>query len=192
MNGAAVDEFLGSLPEDLIVKWLKKAVPGQFDGQIKESLDLLKNGQAELAAVILEQVLEIEPGNIEAKVLLGRAVVFSDPNRAESLCQGLQTNDEFYETAEMVLQCAGLLKKRTNPDLLMEAPVKALYLDAIESLTRQDFDSALEKMIRVLGENRGYDNDGARKACIAIFHCLGEEHEITKKHRPAFGMVLNV
>jgi putative thioredoxin len=192
IDGTMVDEFLGSLPEEMIIKWLKNAVPGKFDGQIKESLDLLKNGQAELAAVILDQVLEVEPGNIEAKVLLGRAVVFSDPNRAESLCQGLQLNDEFYETAEMVLQCAGLFKKRANPGLLAEAPVKALYLDAIESLAHQDFDSALDKMIRVLSENRAYDNDGARKACIAVFHCLGEDHEITKKHRHAFGMVLNV
>ena len=192
INGTVADEFLGSLPEDLVIQWLKKAVPGKFDDQIKESLDLLKGGEAELAAVLLEQVLEVEPGNVEAKVLLGRAVVFTEPDKAESLCKGLQPEDEFYETAEMVIQCAGLFKKRTNPGLLAEAPVKSLYLDAIESLAHQDFDSALEKMIRVLEQNRGYDNDGARKACIAIFHCLGEDHEITKKHRPAFGMVLNV
>jgi putative thioredoxin len=192
IDGAVVDEFLGSLPEDLIIKWLKSAVPGKFDLQIKVSLDLLKSGQAGKAAGILKKVLEVEPENTEVKVLLGRAVVFSDPDRAESLCKDVQPNDEFYETAEMVVQCAGLLKKRTNTIVLAEAPVKALYLDAIESLANQDFDSALEKMIRVLGENRAYDNDGARKACVAIFHCLGEEHEITKKHRHAFGMVLNV
>jgi putative thioredoxin len=192
IDGVVVDEFLGSLPEDLIIKWLKNAIPGKFDDQIKESSDLLKGGEAEMAAVLLEQVLQAEPGNMEAKVLLGRTIVFTDPERAESLCRELQPNDEFYDTAEMVIQCAGLFKKRTNPGLLAEAPVKALYLDAIESLALQDFNSALEKMIRVLGENRGYDNDGARKACIAIFHCLGEDHEITKKHRHAFGMVLNV
>jgi putative thioredoxin len=192
VDGVVVDEFLGSLPEDLIVKWLKNAIPGNFDAQIQESLDLLKSGQAELAAVILGQVLEVEPGNMEAKVLLGRAVVFTDPDRAESLCNGLQPADEFYETAEMVIQCAGLFKKKADADLLPEAPVKALYLDAIESLANQDFDAALEKMIRVLGENRAYDNDGARKACVAVFHCLGEDHEITKKYRHSFGMVLNV
>jgi putative thioredoxin len=187
-----VDEFLGSLPEDLIVKWLKAAIRGKFDSQISESLDLLKSGRAAEAAIVLESVLEVESENIQAKVMLGRAVVFTDPIRAESLCRGLLPESEFYETAQMVIQCAGLFKKKASPGLLLEAPVKARYLDAIESLANQDFNAALEKMIGVMAENRAYDNDGARKACVAIFHCLGEEHEITKRHRHAFGMVLNV
>ncbi|HUI93576.1 MAG TPA: tetratricopeptide repeat protein [Chitinivibrionales bacterium] len=192
IGGEVVDEFLGALPEELIVKWLKEVIPGKYDAQMKESLDLLKSGQAERAAVLLEQVLEAEPGNSEAKVLLGRALIFSDPDRAESLCREVQPGDEVYETAEMVLQCSALLKKRNDPDALADAPVKALYLDAIDSLSRQDFDSALGKMIRVMEKDRAFEGDGAKKACIAIFHCLGEDHEITKKHRHAFGRVLNV
>ncbi|NTW46814.1 MAG: tetratricopeptide repeat protein, partial [Chlorobaculum sp.] len=42
------------------------------------------------------------------------------------------------------------------------------------------------RFIAVLRDNRYYDDDGSRKACIAIFRLLGEEHEITLKHRRAF------
>jgi putative thioredoxin len=192
IDGEVVNEFTGALPEPAVVQWLKNAIPGEFDAQIKESLQLLKRGEAQQAAIILEHVLEAEPGNVEAKVMLARAIVFTDPDRAASLCRGIEAASEFYETAEMVLGCAALLEKRNNPGLLAEAPVKALYLEAIESLAKQDYDSALDKMIRVLGEDRGYDDEGARKGCIAVFHCLGEDHEITKKHRPAFGRALYV
>jgi putative thioredoxin len=191
IDGAVVDGFLGALPEYAIVKWLKNAIPGESDDRIAESLDLLNSGRTDDAAFILEQVLEAEPENEEAKVLLGRAIVFTDPGRAESLCAGIDVTNELYGTAEALLQYARLFGKRNAPGLLAEAPVKTLYLDAIDSLARQDYDSALEKMIRVMGEDRAYDDDGARKTCIAVFHFLGEEHEITKKHRHAFGMVLN-
>jgi putative thioredoxin len=192
VDGIVVNEFTGALPENLVIEWLKKAIPGKFFGQIQESLDLLKSGQVKNASVILEHVVEVEPDNVEAKVLLGRSIVFTDPDRAEVLCMGIEADNPYYETAELVIQYAGLFRKRNNPDLLAASPVKALYLDAIESLSRQDYDSALDKLIRVLGENRTYDNDGARKACIAVFHFLGEEHEITKKHRRSFGSALNV
>ena len=192
IDGAVVNGFVGSLAETAIIQWLKEALPGEFDNQIDEAFELLKRGRAQDAAITFEHVLEAEPENETARIGLARAIVFTDPDRAEVLCGGTAVGSELYETAEMVLQCAGLLKKRKNPGVLPEGPVKAQYLDAIDSLAKQDYDSALDKMIRVLSVDRAFDNDGARKSCVAIFHCLGEDHEITKKHRRAFGSALNV
>jgi putative thioredoxin len=192
VDGGVVNGFIGALGEPAVVQWLKDALPGEFDTQIEDAHELLKSGRAQEAAIKLEHVLEAEPENLAARVELARAIVFTDPERAEALCSDIAAGSELSETAEMVLQCAGLFKKRKNPVVLPEAPVKALYLDAIDSLAKQDYDSALDKMIQVLAQDRAYDNDGARKSCIAVFHCLGEEHEITKKHRREFGRVLNI
>jgi len=64
--------------------------------------------------------------------------------------------------------------------------VKELYLEAIKALQQHDYDRALEKFIEVIRENRYYNDDTARIACLAIFGLLGEEHPIVKKHRPSF------
>jgi putative thioredoxin len=69
---------------------------------------------------------------------------------------------------------------------LPDGESKAAYGSAVDSLRNGDMDSALNRFIEVLRENRYYDDDGSRKACIAIFRMLGEEHEITMKYRRAF------
>ncbi len=191
VNGNVVNEFTGALPEPAVRKWLKDALPGEFDDLVGKAKELLKSGRALDAASLLEQVLAAQPDSTEGRVTLARAIVFTDPTRAFSLCEGVGPGSTEYETAEMVRDCARLIGKRSDPGSLPESPVKVLYLSGIEALAKQDFDSTLDIMIRVLETDRGYDDDGARKACVAIFHCLGEEHEITKKYRRAFGRALN-
>ena len=75
---------------------------------------------------------------------------------------------------------------------LPDNQVKDLYLNAITEVKEKKFASALEKFIEVIRSNRYYDNDGARKACIAIFKFLGEENEITLKYRRDFSSALYV
>jgi putative thioredoxin len=54
------------------------------------------------------------------------------------------------------------------------------------------FDSSLEKFIEVIRADKSSDNEGARRACIAIFKYLGDDHEITIKHTRDFGSALYV
>ncbi|HCP99755.1 MAG TPA: thioredoxin, partial [Candidatus Latescibacteria bacterium] len=49
---------------------------------------------------------------------------------------------------------------------------------------------ALQHFIRVVEQNREYDDEGARRACIAIFKTLGESHEITRQYRRPFSNAL--
>jgi len=68
--------------------------------------------------------------------------------------------------------------------------VKATYTRAIQDLSVGNYDRALDGFIDVIREDRYYDDDGSRKACIAIFKYLGEDNEITVNHRRAFGNAL--
>jgi putative thioredoxin len=76
----------------------------------------------------------------------------------------------------------------SNP--LKDGVVRERYLSAIASLRSRNFGDALDSFIDVIRKDRFYDNDGSRKACIAIFRFLGEDHEITKKYRQVFSSVL--
>jgi putative thioredoxin len=38
--------------------------------------------------------------------------------------------------------------------------------------------------------NRRYEDDAARRAALAIFKVLGDDHPLTRKHRRALAMVL--
>jgi|WetSurMetagenome_2_1015567.scaffolds.fasta_scaffold00267_22 putative thioredoxin len=191
VDGEVVDEFVGALPEYAVAEWLDRAVPGKSGPQLAEAAQLLAQGHADEAAALLEEVVSSDAGNAEAKVLLGRLIVFSDPVRAASLCRDVAKGTRFSDEANLVLECAELLAKTANPAALADSPVKNGYLDAIRSFSQQDFAAALDQMIRVLARDRTYDTEGPRKACITMFHWLGEENELTKHYRRIFGMALN-
>ena len=77
-----------------------------------------------------------------------------------------------------------------TPDVLDEAPVKADYLNAIRLLREGNNEAALEGFIDIIRRNRYYDDDGARKAVIAVFKLLGEDHETTRTYRNPFANAL--
>ena len=70
--------------------------------------------------------------------------------------------------------------RRSRPD----------YLDAIRLLREGKNEAALEGFIDVIRRNRYYDDDGARKAVIAVFKLLGEDHETTRAYRNPFANAL--
>ena len=100
----------------------------------------------------------------------------------------MDSSGENLELAESIQTLAELLIKKDLP----EGEGKIEYESAIQAIKNKNFDEALGKLINVIRLDRQFDNDGARKACIAIFKYLGEEHEITLKHRRDFGSVLYV
>ena len=78
---------------------------------------------------------------------------------------------------------------RENIDLPDEAGRDA-YSKGMSAVASANWDAALQAFIEVIQQNRYYDDDGSRKACIAIFNVLGPTHEQTRKHRRMFDMVL--
>ncbi|MBM3162536.1 MAG: thioredoxin [Chlorobi bacterium] len=184
VDGELVDEFSGALPEYQIEQWLKKAVPSPYTREITMAEEFARNGKNGMAISLLEGVLQKEPGNARAIALLLRIRLFSAPAEALQLVRRLEGEPEYAALAESVEVIARLLC--LSKDRLPEDPVRERYADAIGQLAAEHFDEALSGFIDVIRENRSYDDDHSRKACIAVFRYLGEEHEITRKHRKAF------
>lgn len=191
IDGKVVNEFVGALPENMIKQWLKKALPNKFHKQIEQARLHIDQHQIPEAQRILEDILTTDQVNIEAKVLLARLLIFSNPQQAMILVENVE-EPKFSELVEAIKTITRLLELSNSENQLSAGDVKDLYIKAITELTLQNFDSALTKFIDVIRTNRYYDEDGARKACIAIFKLLGEEHEITQKHRRDFGSSLYI
>jgi putative thioredoxin len=189
-NGEVINEFTGALPEPAIKEWLKKSIPSKFSDQIEHVKILLKNGNVSNAKYILEDIHSGDVNNSEVKVLLAKILLFEDQKEAIRLTQNVDSELNNIELAEAI----GTLAELLNRDLksFPNSEVKEKYLSALESIRKKDFDTALTKFIDVIRTDRSYNDDGARKACIAIFKYLGEDHEITIKHRRDFGSALYV
>ncbi len=191
-KGKVINEFTGALPEKMIEDWLKKTIPNKYSEMIDKAKVLIEQGKIEDARAILEEVHSGDITNSDVKVLLAKILIFENPEEAKRLVESSNVSDEYIELANSIITFVQLFDKMKNEHILNEHPIKRLYLDAIKCLYVRKFSDALEKFIEVIREDKFYDDEGARKACIAIFKYLGEENEITMKYRRDFGRALYV
>jgi putative thioredoxin len=189
-DGEVIDEFVGALSEAQIEQWLQKALPSQYRDQVKHAATLLSEQKIEEARKLLEEVVAADPNNNEAEILLAHTWLYEDAKKAVKLISHIEPDSAQYDLAETIRTFGRLFELAERKDDLPDSPTKDLYVKAIEAIKAHNLDSALENFIEVIRNDRYYDDDGARKACIAIFKYLGEENEITLKHRKVFNRAL--
>lgn len=183
-NGEVIEEFTGALPEHQIEQWLSTALPSPWAEDVMRAAAEIAAGNDSAAIPLLEGVLAKEPENRKAAAMLVKLILFSRPEEALRLAEPLEAEPEYADLSEAVRTLGALLARPVTA--FPEGESREAYSLAIESLRQGELDTALERFIAVLRDDRYYDGDGSRKACIALFRLLGEEHEITMKHRRPF------
>ncbi|MBP1649571.1 MAG: thioredoxin, partial [Bacteroidetes bacterium] len=143
------------------------------------------------AQQLLETVLSRTPANEQGRALLAAILIWQDRLRAVDLVRNIQEHSTHYSLADAIRTFDELVGKMDHPELLPQDSVKTTYLAAIYDMRSKQLDAALDKFIDVIRLNRYYDNDGARRACLAIFKLLGEENDVTKRHRRDFSSALH-
>jgi len=192
VDGQVIDEFTGALPEAMIQEWLNRALPSPLRDRINQAETEAIGGHFDRAAAILEEVLAAELDNDRAAVMLARLLLSSDHKRAMAVVERIGPDSDSYPLAESIRTFSRLFEHAEKPEALLEAPLKPIYLSAIEHLKNADFEKALSAFIEVVKGTRHYDDDGARKACLAVFKFLGDDHELTREYRRRLASALYV
>lgn len=195
-DGRLFDEFVGALPEPQVRAFIERLVPSAEENAIVKA-DLLRERAPEQAEAIYREILAQKPGNPPAT--LGLAIIAlnrGDTETALTLVATIPDRAEGVDTqalADLKLRLAtgGLdindLRKRVeeSPDDLDAQHDLALTLAA-----QNDYDSALEMLLRIVAKDRTFRDDGARKTMIAIFARLGNDSDITDRWRSKLAQVL--
>ncbi len=191
VDGKVEAEFTGAKPKHAITSWLEENLPSESKHRLEEAEEALNDGNHEAAENVLWPVLEDDPDHDEAQVLMARALAFKDPTRAQTLAEAANVADPtLRQTRDAVQTLSRLLEIAEDPSVLPDDDGREDYIAGINALADQEFDAALDHFIDVVHLHRDYDDDGARKACIALFTLLGEEHPVTQDHRRTFDMAL--
>jgi putative thioredoxin len=191
VNGEAVDEFVGALPEREIRRFLEKALPSPSAGQLAEAERLLKEGRNGAAAELLESLVAREPGNLAARTLLAQALLTTAPERIPALLEPVGPESELADKAGALRTLGRLAHLARQPAALPEARVRERYLAGAAAVRSGDFESALPAFIDVLERDKAYDNAGAKEACKAIFQLLGTQHPLVQRFFRAFSSALH-
>jgi putative thioredoxin len=190
-QGALVAEFTGALPEAQIRQWLKEHLPESENGPVENLLESLRElqqaGDRQRAHGILEQLVQQKPEDAALRAELAMSWIPTDLEKARSILSASK-NDPKMELHFQALDTLDHLQKVKEND--KSNSVEKIYSEAAHSLFAGQFEPALQGFLDVLAKDRALYDDGARKACVAIFLALGELHPATKAWRRKFSMLL--
>ncbi len=188
VDGAVAAEFTGALPEHILRQWLAEHLPSPGQAHTLAGDAAWARGDRETAreeweAALAEPEAATAAWTADARSGLARALAFDDPGRARQLAEGLYSNEA--AAVRFVLAACD-----RDVSALPDGPARQLVVDAHGALRTGDLDAALGHLVEAIHTDRYYDNDGARKLAIALFHTLGERDPVVRKHRPGFSMSL--
>lgn len=191
-NGNVVSEFTGAQPEPQVRQFLEGLRPSEVDLLAKQGFEWEVNNQPAMAEESYRAALAKKSDHFPAKIGLGRVLLNQgETDEATSILQSIPAGaaekpvaDALLAGADFIKHAAGYseaelrTKVKDDPD-----DVASRYALASLLAAEQRFAEALEQFLETIRHDRSYNNDGARKAMLAIFTILGEEQQISKEYR---------
>lgn len=188
-DGGVVEEFLGFLPEDKLVRWIARHLPSPHAGEVDLAREAVESGRFDEAAARLEAVLADEPSHEEARILLARARLTQDPHAVADIIRPLSVDSEYWDRGQGLMTVSQLLARDFDSDL-PGGPGAEPYARAIRATASGDFDSALAALAQSLAASLSYHGQAARKLSRGLFQTLGPRHPLTERHQPEIARVL--
>ena len=183
-GGEVTAEFVGALPKEQVRGWLEANLP---DPRVDELRAILARAETPFDAALrapLAGLVERDPSFDRARLALARTLAADEPERARELARALDDPEE----AEDVASLAELAESSDAADTPPARHIKA----ARDAFGRRDLDAALENLVDAAMLDRHFANDLARRAAVALFHALGQDHALTRTHQRRLAMALHV
>ncbi|MFC1976346.1 thioredoxin [Chloroflexota bacterium] len=198
-NGQVANEFTGALPESQVRQFIQQVVPSTADLYAQQGHQWEISGQPAMAIENYKAALEEQTNHYSAMLGLGHVwLKQGQVDEALSILAGIPAGvaerteaDALITTAQFQRETVGQnepdlwAKIHTNPD-----DVASRYTLASLLVTQEKYKEALEEFLEVVRRNRQYNDDGARKAMLALFTTIGDDDPVTKEYRRKLANVL--
>ncbi len=189
-DGKLADQFEGALPESQVRAWLKRLLPAEANDPLAAARELEERAPDE-AAARYRLALGQNPDDHDALLGLGRLLVQQGEAEGAEALKQVPANSPHYAAAQGWLALAEFFgeARTSKPDALQAqvaaqpGDIDARYkLAALQARNRR-YDGAIEQLLAIVGRNRAFRDDGARKMLLALFAVLGDQHPLVAPAR---------
>ena len=195
-GGQPIATFAGALPENQVRDWLKRHLPAAVEEKAVEDpvATALQEGREGDAKRLLMKKLEADPKDAATRILLARILFADDIEKAAEMVGSIPEDSDWYDASQHFLGLRDLVRwrKGKDPNRQVTGPEAdvTLYREGIRDMENGEPDAALEKWLMLVQRNRDLDQDGARKALVALLTVLGDESPLTRDYRRRLANVL--
>ncbi|MEB3342410.1 tetratricopeptide repeat protein [Okeania sp.] len=181
-EGKVKPGFVGVLSEPKLRNFLGELnLHSELETNIQALQNLIRLGQHEQAKNLLDQLFEKYPNHITIVIEAAKFLVnLNKLEEAKKLIESIGENHrEFYHQIQAVKSLIHLKEEVENPD----DSIDEIYVKACNLTLSENYELALELFLDLVSKNRKNKDDRPRKAMLAIFHILGDNHPTSKEYR---------
>lgn len=173
-EGKVVEQFVGALPESQVRSWLKRFVP-ERGGSLLEAARALEASDPQGAAARYRLMLGDEPESDEALFGLGRLLLLQGEAEGAAALRQVPAGSPLFARAQAALPLAEALAAAGGAP---EGDLDARYRQAARAIAAGQYEPAVDDLLAIVMRDRGFRDDGARRALLALFAALGDEHPL--------------
>ena len=212
-KGQPLDGFMGAQPESQIKQWLVelikatgiKASSGATEDMSKalaQAEELLASGDVETSKAIYADIYAEQPELVPAFAGLLRCMIAQGQadEAARLLAQApdAAAQDKAMEPVKAALEVAMQAQKAGGVSL-QELKTKceaepenhqARFDYALQAFANGEAETAIDELLVIVGKDRKWADDGARKQLVQFFEALGQTHPQTIEGRKKLSSVL--
>lgn len=200
-DGAVATQFSGVLPADGIRRLLEPFLPRDSDQVVAAARALLDQDRATEALALLRPALAAEPDNHRIHPELGRALLATGAlDELESLLRDLPPNVAQEDAFRLLQAQLGFARLAASAPPLAEleqqvaandGDLDARFALAARRVVAGDYEPAMEHLLAIIRIDRGYRDDGARRALVDVFALLNNEGPLVRRYRGLLSAALN-
>ncbi len=200
-GGQVVGEFMGAQPDKTIRDLLDRHIARESDAVLGDALRAEAGGDRAGALTKLRAAVTADPANDRVKVQLGRLLLEAgQTEEAEAVLKKISADAQadpelgaLLARLEFVRTAVGAPSAEVLTQAVAREPgnSEARYQLAARLVLADEFEPAMEQLLELVGRDRKFGNDAARKALLTIFTLLGGKGELVKRYRARLSMALN-
>jgi len=203
VNGEMVDEFTGALPEAQVRAFIDGLMPSPAEPLRIAALEARARGEAEVAASLLADALQLDPGNEAAQLDLAEIHIdMRNIDAARAILDALEHQAKDASRVRALQARLKLVNAGTGVDpaaLKARIDANAGDLDARLQLAsalalNHDYRMALDQLLAIVRRDRKWQDEAARKAMLDLFTLLDDQpqHEdLVREYRIQLARTLN-
>lgn len=194
-DGQPVDGFSGAQPESAIRALLEPHVQrpeAPAASPLEQAKALFADSRFAEAEAILVALLGEDNSNAEALIYYARCLAErNELDEAQTVLETVKTDEHKAALAGAKAQLTFLRQAASLPEAadlkarLAQNPDddEAAYQLCIQQLARQQYEAALEGLLKLFQRNRGYGEGLPHKSLLQVFELLGNDHPLVGTYR---------
>ena len=182
-NGMITHQLEGLQTNLQLIDYVRSFAPGPENLLLEKAASYLESNRYEDVEDTCLEVLEDDPENPGAKLLLAKSLIWQGEYlEALTIIHHFPTSTE-YQGAERLSPLVEGLLKEFDPGQQSENPLDPHYYRSLHLIQIGNIEAALDGMLEILKQDKGYRSGQPRKIILGVFELLGNDHPLVIDYR---------